>query len=71
MRTETFIAAIALCSALLIAGDLSPSRIPHNAHEQRKQADPGRLPDDYSSELTGCHNSILLPSGSYIQAKRP
>ena len=27
--------------------------------------------DDYSVELSGCQSSILLPSGSYIQAKRP
>lgn len=25
----------------------------------------------YSFGLSGCHSSILLPSGSYIQAKRP
>jgi hypothetical protein len=30
-----------------------------------------RRQDDYSVELSGCQSSILLPSGSYIQAKRP
>ena len=32
-------------------------------------ADKGQ--DDYLFGLSGCHSSILLPSGSYIQAKRP
>src|SRR5262249_37556904 len=30
-----------------------------------------RRQEDYLFGLSGCHSSILLPSGSYIQAKRP
>jgi hypothetical protein len=35
------------------------------------EADIARRQDGYSVGLSGCHNSILLPSGSYIHAKRP
>jgi hypothetical protein len=39
----------------------------------RPAAPPARRVDlgDYLPGLSGCHSSILLPSGSYIQAKRP
>jgi hypothetical protein len=35
------------------------------------ETDVTRRQDGYSLGLSGCQSSILLPSGSYIQAKRP